>query len=749
MRGIDAAATAESDWLDVLVQTLPAFCLSITFLIAIFLFRARVRVLHDLCGRGLGGRRDLNPTEVNSHHADRSGAFQQASESSRTRAKPRSRERQNHAPNPSHKEFVRRQPSGEQWERSLPFRPRGPSSEQDRHFPPYRRALPEKSIFQGTEAQSQNTSFPDLSSRLHELHRSEADNFYGSLSSSGICGLRTQASGQSRAEIPRRFLGVNTEPSEDGVWRTLDTSRATGDMEEGWDNSEGCQTSDEDPEHEDFDGALASMIGNMRSLGVAAGECLEGANVRHTLRRRARRAHLRGGGGDDFEPSGSAQNSNIRSCSDDEGDEDDDQEEGSCIEDPPFQYDAYEDAATVGLSRYPADQPPPPRALAPNDERRRRPRPRATHPDGPLLTVRQNEIIEDADPSISLSQPDQVLAVGASRGSSVLQPAPPTVIFSAEVAEECDDILGDLDATYGHIALAQRKLNELLQRAGATERPLLRQIILSHNELYTREMELATLKTYVARMRATVEAPNEGLFDEILDFIEVEDGRRTGSRDAAGSETVVGQYIPPTPSRRPWGWKPKLRGHHHYHRQRKPSKKEKDGKDNRQHRPSDLSRPGETSGDDGITQPSPARPCYRQPLGLDRHDNLIQELDGTQIFPRPTSPRRQPRRRRGPHSHQSSNERGSETQRSRDQRSATPGPNTLSCIRARRIPIAADMVGVDLYDVITRMADEGSGTPSVSQRHGDRGRSSGGGGGPWPWPGPGGPIPDPVAPPYA
>lgn len=75
----------------------------------------------------------------------------------------------------------------------------------------------------------------------------------------------------------------------------------------------------------------------------------------------------------------------------------------------------------------------------------------------------------------------------------------------------------------------------------------------------------------------------------------------------------------------------------------------------------------------------------------------------------------------------------------------------LSWIRARRIPVAADMVGTDLYDVIARIADETSGMPSVSQRGGGRGRSGGGGGGggPWPWPGPGGPIPDPVAPPYA
>lgn len=753
MRGIDAAAITGCDWLDVLVRTLPAFCLLITFLIAVLFLRVRVRELHDLCGRDLGGRRVLCPPEVNIYHADRSRGFQQPS-----RVNTDSKEQQNSASRPSEKESVRRKPSGVQWERSLPFRPRAPSSKQATHFHPSKRALPVRSTFKGTEAQSQNISFPDLSSYFPESHRSEADDLYGNLPSSTIRGLRMQTS----AEIPRQFLGASTEPSGDGAWETLDTLRAVSDRKEGGDDSGGSHTSDEDLEHEDFDGTFASMVGTMRASGVAAAERSGGPNdVRHALRRRARRAHLRGGGGDDFDPSGAAHISNIKSCSDDEGVVGED-EEGVCIEDPPFQYDPYEDDATVGLSRHPGDQLRPTRGSAPSDELGRRLRPRAAHPDVPLLTVHQNEIIEDADPSISISQRDQVPAVGASWGSPLLQSAqPPTVLFSAEVAEECDDILGDLDATYGHIALAQRKLNELLQRAGVTERPLLRQIILSHNELHTREMELATLKTYVARMRATVDAPNEGLLDEILDFIEVEDDRRTRSRRddgghaaAAGNETVVGQSIPPAPSRRPWGWKPNLKAHHHHDRRRKPSiEEEKDNKEDRQYRPSDLSRPGQTSRDEGPSQPSPARPYYRQPEELERKGDQIQELDGTQIIPRPTNSRRHPRRRRGSYSshRSSSSERGSETDRSHGRRTAIQGPNMLSWIRARRIPVAADMVGTDLYDVIARIADETSGMPSVSQRGGGRGRSGGGGGGggPWPWPGPGGPIPDPVAPPYA
>jgi hypothetical protein len=765
------------EMLDKMIQTIPAYFFLVAVLSAIYLIWAKLRNLLDLCSRELDSRRVLQVLEYDHDQIFQPGANRQHLPNLETEVDSEVEGQRNLAPPSSESDPVNQRHNGGQWQKSLPFRPRLPITEQSRQFSPTARETQDRRLSRQNRARIKNTRYLDLASHLPEAHRPEARHLYGRLPDSAVSQLRQRTNERARAEISRQYQSRNTRRS-DSAGEPLDTWREVGNMTDDWEDLTRPGDSDDESEQESNDESLGSIVGDMKSLGLSMAGLVGGANTRHRLRHRA---HLRGGGGSNLEPKIPSQRLKIPRDSYDEEDEDVD----VGIEDSPFHFEVDYNTG-IGLSRHPSESRP---SLVASDSDVDLQRGlRRVFPDPSPLTARPNEVIEDADPSIIFS-PDN----GAAARSS-LNPAQRAVFFSNEISDECDDIVQDLDATYQHIALARRKLLELLRRADEADRPFLRQIIVSNNELQTREMELANLKEYVMSLRSSVGPPNEELVDEVLDFIEVEERGQRSYEDGytADDETAGYPYVPTQP-RRPWGWRPKVKAP----RPRNHSRKVNNRCRGRQHRGSGLSRsaqahssasfdnaqPSQAPASQGLSQTpeglyssggtrevqqaspqstgqtqlnhsaprdgpsqreperyyaSRARSPYHPPRNLIGRLSTIEELE------EPESPRRaafrRPRYRRGGR-HSGANGRKPGMRRQEHPRTK-PLPDARSLPRARRIPISGAIAWMDIYDANGRITDELAVPQPVS-------RSSDGGSGPWPWPGPGGPIPDPVAPPYA
>lgn len=765
------------EMLDSMIQAIPGYCFLIAVLAAIYLVWVRLRNLFDLCSRGLDNTRTLHVLQYDPDQTLRPGADWQHLANLETEVELEG-EGQNNLPSYScESDPVNQGHSGGRWQASLSLRPRLPYTGQNRRFPPTARETPDRSLARQNKARTQPVRFLDPSSHLLEAHRPEARHLYGRLPDSVVSQLRERTNERGRAEISRQYQSLNTRRG-DGARESLHSWREIGNMTDDWEDVTRWGASDGDSEQESNDEAVGSILGDMKSLGLSVAGLVGGANVRHRLRHQG---HLRGGGGSRLEPTTTpSQGLNIPS---DFYDEDDD-DGGVRIEDSPFHFDLDYDTGIESSSH--SSESRPSLLVSDSDVDLQRGL-RRIFPDPSPLSVRQNEVIEDADPSIIFS-PDN----GAT-GRSSPNTAQRAVFFSNEISEECDDIVQDLDATYQHIALARRKLYELLRRANEADRPFLRQIIVSNNELQTREMELANLKEYVVRLRSSVGTPNMELVDEVLDFVEVEErGQRPHEQGYMGDETGDDQYMPTQP-RRPWGWRPKLKAP----RPRNSSRKVNNKGRGRPYRGSGLSRPDQARSSAPFDDPQPSqvpvnqglsttlegvyssggtrevhrartqntgqthighdasrnapslpepergyasrgRSRYRHPRNLVGRLSTIQELDEREPS-QPATSRRPRYRQLGRHSGASGRRLGMKRP---EQPRTNPLPNIRSPPRARRVPVSSDRIWMDSYDANGRPTEEPSTAQPVSGR-------SGRGGGPWPWPGPGGPIPDPVAPPYA
>lgn len=669
---LKCAANAESDRLEMLIGTILPAILLIAVVVVVSIIRASIRRLLDLCIRGLDDGRISDPWEVRTNQPHRPAANTDFEEQLSIVSQS------------GVDEAVTRQQRVREWQKSFPLRSRSGlvPEMQGRRFHPYQRHASVRSASMGKKVQEYNTSpsgsssrrpkpqyrevedsstrnaskgvkehnkntyLPDLLGHLPESHRPEANQLYSGLRISMADRLIKQAS-KRRSEIPAQSQRVTVERNDEEE-EPLDSWREIGIMTDGWEDFQAPDTSDEESAQEELDESHRPRVQLMRALNVASVDRLEQANTQPTLRRRAspqarRRGtgrddshckdpqedfndvHLRGGGGDDFEGRGLRNDFTLRHYDHDKADEDEDSDEDLYIQGLSDQLDPFDNDDTGGLQRYPTN----PRTSSTSSDREDalQTRTRAVF-GGPLpLDAHRSEIIEDADRATSMSGPEEMSAPGSSTPDPI-RPGRTRKVFSGEVADECNDIMGDLDSAYQHLELVRRKFSQLLQRANTTDKPLLRHIILSNNELQAREAEHTNLREYVARMSVTAKAPDDELFAYVLDHIEQED-RRMNVRDhvsaSAHGAAVRLPNRPPRPTRS-WGWRPKARAT----RRRTRSRNVEDSVEGRRYVPSGLSQavpaPREpTSSCDGGDIPS-----YRSPRAHTRPLTPTPELDGTQ-----------------------------------------------------------------------------------------------------------------------
>lgn len=669
------AANAESDRLEMLIGTvLPAILLIavVVVVVVVCIIRASIRRLLDLCSRGLDDGRISDPWEDRTNQPHRPAANTDFEEQLSIVSQS------------GIDEAVTRQERVREWQQSFPLRSRSGlvSEMQGRRFHPYerhasvqsasrgekvreyntsplgsssRRPKPQhrevedsstRSASKGVKEHNQNTHLPDLLGHLPESHRPEANQLYGGLRISMADRLMKQAR-KRRSEIPAQSQRVTAERNDEEE-EPLDSWREIGIMTDGWEDFQAPDTSDEESAQEELDESRRPRVQLMRALNVACVDRLEQASTQPTLRRRAppqarRRGtgrddshckdpqedfnvvHLRGGGGDDFESRGLRNDFTIRNYDHDEADEDEDSDENLYIQDLSGQFEPFDNDDTLGLQRYPTNPRTP--VTSSDREDALQTRTRAVIEGPSPLDAHRREIIEDADPATRTSGPEEVSTPESSTPDPI-RPGRTRKVFSADVADECDDIMGDLDAAYQHLELVRRKFSQLLQRANTTEKPLLRHIILSTNELQAREAEHTNLREYVARMSVTAKAPDDELFAYVLDYIEQEDHRMDVRGHPSASATRAAVRLPNRPPRptRSWGWRPKARAT----RRRTRSRNVEDSVEGRRYVPSSLSQAAPAVHEPASSCDGGDNPSYRSPRAHTSPPTPTPELDGIQ-----------------------------------------------------------------------------------------------------------------------
>lgn len=777
------------DILDAMIEAIPSYYLLAMVLIASCLILVRLRHLLDLCGRNLGDARVLDGPDHNPRHTFRPGTNQQHSTTIKRMVNSGGRGHQHPTVHVSESGPIDRRHRGSQFQKSLPFRPRLPDAHQNRALPTASRRAPETKPSRQKNAHVQPTRSLDWLAHLPETHRLEAQHLYRSLPNSVARQLIERTNEGGHSEMSRQYPRLPAVNGGEG--ELLDSWREIGNMADDWDDltrweaGDGGGDGDAESEQESDEEFMGSIARDLKTLSLDLAKHIVGANVQHGLRR----ACLRGGG-NGLDARAPRPNSNTTSGS---GGEEEEEIFGLGIEDLSDPSDIFDYDTLLGLSRYPSEARPPLLASVSGVDLQQDLR-RGFGGPSPL-TVRQDEVIEDADPSVHLSPINEV------GGGSSFNTSRSAVLFSREVSEEYDDMLHDLDATYQHIDMARRKLLELVHRAGRTEGPLLRQIIVSNNELQARQMELAKLKTYERNLRNSVQAPNRELVDELLGFIEEGELSQRFDEDweFADDESDDYQHILTLPQR-PWGWRPKPKATRPRNRSWGVSHRGigKVRSRGRPHNASGLSGPAQVSSStsfenaqpgqmlgnqrpttsmgegsssssarefqqvtsqnhdgtyvnhiashDRASQQGPAsshfawaRSHYWRPQNRIGRLSPVQEIEEIELRWREAS--RQPRYCRRGLSHRSANGMKSGMKRPGYSRPKPPLRDSSSTTRARRVPTSRATLWRNLYPINGRMADELAGRRRTLKRSG--------GGGPWPWPGPGGPIPDPVPPPYA
>ena len=796
------------DTLDGMIQAIPSYCLLLVALIASCLIFVRLRRLLDLCGKGLDEARVLHGPDIDSHHTLRSGADQQHSTTTRRRkASSGGRGQQEPALDLSKRNPIDRRYRGNRILKSLSFRPRRPDTDHDIALSPISRKELKLKPTGERKAHIQPTNSVDWLAHLPETHRPEAQHLYRGFSKSVASQLMERTNERGRSEISRQFPRLPTA-RKGGVDEPLESWREIGNMADDWDDltqweEEGIHDADgidnandvddADSQQESDEESMGSIVKDLKTLSLDQAKRIGVPNVRHDLRR----PRLRGGGdGLDSGP----RHSNPSTTSESVGEEEQ-ENVGSRIEDLAEPSEIFDYDTLLGLSRYPSEARPPFMASVSDLDSQRDVG--GESPDPSFPTVYPGEFIRGADPL--RSRPGNNEAGGGSQ----FHTARSAVYVSREVSRECDEILSHLDATYQHMDIARQKLSELVHRSSKTDIPLLRHIVVSNNELLTRQTELANLKTYVRNLRNSVEPPNGQLVDEVLGFMDEEErGYVFGDDDDFADDEAPGHCQAPIQPQRSWGWRPMPkavrprvgsvigsnrgrgitvnRGRPHIASsllvavQGSPSTSfeteqlgqmlgnERPTASMGEGSPSSSARefqramsqnPDETysnriGSSDSASQPGAASNCFADARSRNRRPlNHIGRLCPLQAVEEPESePLETSRRPCYSHrdlSHGSTNgmrpgrkrpgySRPRPRQRQRQRDSNSPA-------RARRIPTPRATRWRDSYSINGRMADA---RMSRSRRRMSK-RRSGGGGGPWPWPGPGGPIPDPVAPPYA
>ncbi|KAK5065116.1 hypothetical protein LTR84_000952 [Exophiala bonariae] len=619
--GMKDMTTEEFSWVESLFRVVPPAFLLIAVILVVFSIRASVRKMLELCGKGLEDGRLLSPDEDHNGQAlqplSNADFEEQLSIAS------------------SSDNYVARQERVRQWQQSFPLRSRSrlTSELQDKRYHPFKRR---RSTSKGRMKREQHISLPALPPQPLKPQRQDTENSPIRRASKGIKAPFVIKQARKRSvEKSEQFQATNIARNGNEE-EPLDSWREIIVMDD-WKDFQGPELPDKESENEELSLNRRPRIDLMKSLDVSGVDQSEDTSSPPRLRGPIPKAYGRDNGEDDFYYSDVEQAINVVRLRGGGRDdytayEDDEEEDESDDEGLATPFDPYANDEALKLSRYPARRPTDLRTASTvsNQEDALQERIRAVFRGRSSLDINRNESIEDADPSISISRPEPVpTAPGPSRNTQTSS-TPRRKVYSVEIAEEYDDIVADLDAMYSHLALCRRKFNQVLRQANKTDKPMLRHIILSNNELQTRETELATLREYVVNRGASLAAPNAELFAAVEGYIERED-RRLRLRDIA-CDSEEGGHPPYSAPRwaKPWGWTPPARSVRGTWR-RTPVQSVEDGHEGSRRGPSSVSRAVGTSHRVTHLYGAGDRLGYRRPREHARPSIPMQELDGTQV----------------------------------------------------------------------------------------------------------------------